>query len=285
MVTEACPFCAIVAGEDSSAQIIHRSQRYVVFAPLHPATRGHLLVVPTAHSADLADMERTDLHAVADGVQTVRRAISKTLRPSGVNVVQSNGEIATQTVPHVHFHVVPRWPDDEFLLSWPTEANSTPSTLADREAVSEAIQPDPVEVQPEDRRQHLAFIQDVISRMAQSSASAKTWLLPIVMATLGFAFTQKHPLVAALAVVATLIFGLLDANYLKQERAFRTLYDKVTAGANIPQFAMNPTLAASEGRQNYWPDWKDVLSWSIAPFYFPLVAAGVALSAWLWGTC
>ena len=282
VIVPACPFCAIAAGDDSSAQVLFRTERVIAFVPLHPATRGHLLVAPLAHSRDLADMGASDLHAVADGVQRVRRAIEDSLHPSGVNIIQSNGEAATQTVPHVHFHVVPRWTDDRMVLDWPTAEESVPSTDTELDDIRGKLQPLPVETLPEDRRQHLSFIQAVITRMAQASASAKTWLLPIVTATFGFALVQDQPIVALLGVVAALLFGLLDANYLKQERAFRGLYDRVAAGDELPQFAMNPTLAASEGRQNYWPDAKDLTSWSLAPFYLPLTIAGVALSVWLW---
>lgn len=284
MVNESCPFCAIVSGEDSEAQVVYRTEQVIAFVPLHPATRGHLLVAPTTHAPDIADLSSADLHAVADAVQQVRQAIAETLRPPGVNIIQSNGVIATQTVPHVHFHVVPRWENDRLRLTWPTAEESVASVPSDVNLVRLHLAPSVRRDLPEDRRQHLAFVQAVITRMAQSSATAKTWLLPIVMATLGFAFTQHQPFVALLGAVATLIFALLDANYLKQERAFRSLYDKVAAGDRLPQFAMNPALAASEGRQNYWPDAKDLLSWSIAPFYLPLVLVGIGLSVWLWLT-
>lgn len=277
-----CAFCKIASGDDTSAQVLFRTERVVAFVPLHPATRGHLLVAPLVHTSDLSDMGTADLHAVIDGVQRVRRAIEASLSPSGVNIVQSNGEAATQTVPHVHFHVVPRWDGDRMVLDWPSAEESIPSTDTELDHIRSQLRPLPVPTSPEDRRQHLSFVQAVITRMAQASASAKTWLLPVVTATFGFALTQNQPIIALFGVVATLLFGLMDANYLKQERAFRGLYDKVAAGDELPLFAMNPALAASEGRQNYWPDAKDLSSWSIAPFYLPLTILGVGLSLWLW---
>ncbi|MBX3088403.1 MAG: HIT domain-containing protein [Cryobacterium sp.] len=279
--TASCPFCAIIDGKDDSAQIVLRTDRIIVFPPLHPATRGHLLVVPIKHSSDIAEMSSADLHAVTDGVQRVRKAVASALGPSGVNIIQSNGELATQTVPHVHFHVVPRWADDKMQLDWPSAEESVPTTAQDLEDVRQILPPQSAQVSPEDRRQHLSFIQAVITRMAQASASAKTWLLPIVTATFGFAFAQKEAVVALLGVIAVLVFALLDANYLKQERAFRNLYDKVAVGGDLPEFAMNPSLAGSEGKQNYWPDAKDIWSWSIAPFYLPLALSGIGLCVWL----
>jgi histidine triad (HIT) family protein len=118
--------------------------------------------------------------------------------------------------------------------------------------------------------------------MSQASSSAKTWLLPIVTVTYGYAVTKYAWPVVALGVAAVLIFGLLDANYLKQERAFRSLYDRIADGGRIPRFSMNPTLAAPAGkRSNYWPDWRDVKSWSVAPVYGPLLLVGVGLGIWL----
>jgi hypothetical protein len=78
------------------------------------------------------------------------------------------------------------------------------------------------------------------------------------------------------------VFGLLDANYLKQERAFRKLYDQVAQGSPIPAFAMNPALASPHGSVvNYWPDWADLRSWAILPFYGPLLLAGSGIAIWL----
>jgi hypothetical protein len=79
--------------------------------------------------------------------------------------------------------------------------------------------------------------------------------LPIVTVSYGYALTKYAWSVAAVGIGAVLIFGLLDANYLKQERAFRSLYDQVANGGRIPRFSMNPTLAAPAGKRSiYWPD-------------------------------
>src|SRR5690606_24740131 len=99
------------------------------------------------------------------------------------------------------------------------------------------------DVSPEDRRKHLDFIQSVVNRMSAASAATKGWLLPVVTASYGYAVIKGSPQVAMLGVVALLLFGLLDANYLNQERCYRRLYDAVAQGGHIPPFAMNPALA------------------------------------------
>lgn len=135
------------------------------------------------------------------------------------------------------------------------------------------------DVSPEDRRQHLEFIQGIVSRMASASASATTWLLPIVTATYGYTLASNDWWVAVLGLVAALVFGLLDANYLEQERAFRRLYDDVARGKPIPKYSMNPALAGTDGRVNYWPDRPDWTSWSILPVYVPILLAGAGVIA------
>lgn len=141
------------------------------------------------------------------------------------------------------------------------------------------------DVSPEDRRKHLDFIQSVVNRMSAASAATKGWLLPVVTASYGYAVIKGSPQVAMLGVVALLLFGLLDANYLNQERCYRRLYDAVAQGGHIPPFAMNPALAdrcAERGRdpsvtKSWYPPVSVWLSWSIAPFYGGLFLVGLVI--------
>ncbi|MFD8169527.1 HIT family protein [Streptomyces cellulosae] len=274
----------IVEGCDSDARVVYRSQEVTAFFPLEPATRGHTLVVPNRHVSDLTDLTPGEARDVGEALLKIARAIRSAVSPAGLNVIQSTGAVATQTVPHVHFHLVPRWPTDRMVLDWPAGAaedeRGQGQTLA---AIQAALfSGETGAAGAEDRRQHLAFIQAIITRMSQASSSAKTWLLPIVTATYGYGITKKSLVVALLGILAVLVFGVLDANYLKQERAFRRLYDEVAAGRSIPAFSLNPTLASPGGsRVNYWPDWPDVRSWAVAPIYGPLLIAGLGIAVWL----
>lgn len=91
--------------------------------------------------------------------------------------------------------------------------------------------------------------------------------------------TNNAASVALLGLVAVTVFALLDANYLKQERAFRDLYDEVASGGAIPCFSLNPSLAAPDGRRlNYWPDKEVWKSWAILPVYVPMLALGVGIA-------
>jgi histidine triad (HIT) family protein len=169
------------------------------------------------------------------------------------------------------------------ILRWPAGAAEDDSaqdqTLL---TIREVLPTETGIVSAEDRRQHLSFIQAVVTRMSQASSASKSWLIPIVTLTYGYAITGKSLLVALLGCLAVLVFGVLDANYLKQERAFRKLYDEIASGRPIPAFSMNPSLASPAGtRVNYWPDKPDIWSWAVAPVYLPLMLAGLGIAVWL----
>lgn len=113
-----CSFCAIVEGR-APADIAYADIDVVAFAPRRPANPGHLLVVPRVHIADIWMLpEETlsmDVHIVR-----LARAIKEALRPNGLNIITSAGAAATQTVFHLHIHLVPRWFGDGFGHIWPS---------------------------------------------------------------------------------------------------------------------------------------------------------------------
>jgi histidine triad (HIT) family protein len=112
-----CIFCAIVAG-DAPAEIVDSDEHTVAFMDIAPATRGHALVIPRAHSADLMEISDDDLvHTVAAARRLAARMRS-TLNPDGFNVINACGAAAWQTVFHFHLHVIPRYQDDPLELPW-----------------------------------------------------------------------------------------------------------------------------------------------------------------------
>lgn len=112
-----CIFCAIVAG-DSPAEIIDSDEETVSFMDINPATRGHALVIPRRHSADLHEIEGADLQSCAVAAQRVAARIRDTLEPDGINLLNCCGAAAWQTVYHFHIHVIPRYEDDPLELPW-----------------------------------------------------------------------------------------------------------------------------------------------------------------------
>jgi histidine triad (HIT) family protein len=112
-----CLFCKIVAGELPS-QRIDENQRTVAFMDISPATRGHALVVPRNHAANLLEADPEDVAAVAVAAQRLARRVTERLGADGVNLINSCGAAAWQTVFHLHMHVIPRYADDPLKLPW-----------------------------------------------------------------------------------------------------------------------------------------------------------------------
>ena len=112
-----CLFCGIVAGE-VPGQIVDSDEHAVAFMDINPATRGHALVVPRRHSADLMEVSDEDLTHTMLAARRLARRIRDTLEPDGFNILNSCGAAAWQTVFHFHVHVIPRYVDDPLKLPW-----------------------------------------------------------------------------------------------------------------------------------------------------------------------
>lgn len=112
-----CIFCKIVAGE-LPATIVAEDERTIAFMDLSPATRGHALVIPRAHAEDLHAIPAEDLQACALAAQRLAGRMHERLGADGVNVINSCGSAAWQTVFHFHLHVIPRYVGDPLELPW-----------------------------------------------------------------------------------------------------------------------------------------------------------------------
>ena len=121
-----CIFCKIVAGE-IPATIVREDERTVAFMDIFPGTRGHCLVIPRAHAKDLTEIDPDDLAACAVAAQDLGRRAIDALGAEGVNLFNSCGAAAGQTVFHFHVHVLPRYVDDGFVLPF----ERTPGNDAD----------------------------------------------------------------------------------------------------------------------------------------------------------
>lgn len=116
-MAEGCIFCRIVAGE-LPATIVDEDDRTIAFMDISPATRGHALVIPRRHVSDLHEIDSEDLTAVAAGAQRLAAKLRDRLGAEGVNLLNSNGAAAWQTVFHFHVHVIPRYAGDPLELPW-----------------------------------------------------------------------------------------------------------------------------------------------------------------------
>ena len=112
-----CIFCKILAGE-LPATIVDEDERTVAFMDIAPATRGHALVIPRAHTPDLLSIGAADLQAVALASQRLAARAKEGLAADGVNLLNACGARAWQTVFHFHVHVIPRYDGDPLRLPW-----------------------------------------------------------------------------------------------------------------------------------------------------------------------
>lgn len=112
-----CIFCKIVSGELPS-QRVDEDEHTVAFMDLNPATRGHALVVPRRHARNLLEIDPDDLAATIRAAQRLAQRAVPALGADGVNLINSCGSEAWQTVFHLHVHVIPRYRGDPLRLPW-----------------------------------------------------------------------------------------------------------------------------------------------------------------------
>lgn len=115
-----CVFCDIIAG-NAPAEFVLQEKRVVAFAPLNPVAPGHLLVVPRLHVRDYTE----NPSCTAETMGTAAR-LAQTFGGQS-NLITSAGPLATQSVFHLHVHIVPRREDDGLHLPW-TGREPTPLT-------------------------------------------------------------------------------------------------------------------------------------------------------------
>ncbi len=128
-----CIFCKIVAGE-LPARIVDEDERTIAFMDIAPATRGHALVIPRAHSRDVTETGAEDLEATILAAQRLARRARERLGADGVNLLNACGAAAWQTVFHTHIHVIPRYSDDPLRLPWvPAEGDQDEIAAAAQE--------------------------------------------------------------------------------------------------------------------------------------------------------
>ncbi len=114
-----CIFCKI-AGGDIPSKTIYEDQEFRVILDISPATRGHALILPKEHYADLYEMPEEVAARVMMLAKKMAAHMTKVLQCDGFNIVQNNGEAAGQTVFHFHMHLIPRYIKDgnEEKLCW-----------------------------------------------------------------------------------------------------------------------------------------------------------------------
>ena len=127
-----CVFCAIAAGEIPSFKV-YEDDLVLAYLDINPFTKGHTLVIPKVHSANLLETDEATLAAVIARVKKVAAHLKAALPCDGFNILQNNGEAAGQTVMHLHFHIVPRYGKEAIAFE------SRPGDMDELKALAERI--------------------------------------------------------------------------------------------------------------------------------------------------
>jgi histidine triad (HIT) family protein len=114
-MSDDCIFCAIVSG-DAPATIIDEDEHTIAFMDIHPWTRGHALVIPRKHAENILEISDDELGHVMRAVKRLAGRVHEKLDTDGMNLLNSTGRAAWQTVFHFHVHVIPRYEGDPLQL-------------------------------------------------------------------------------------------------------------------------------------------------------------------------
>ena len=106
-----CIFCKIAAGEIPS-RTLYEDEQFRVILDLAPVTKGHALILPKDHYANLYELPDETASSVMKLAKKMAKTMTDKLGCTGFNLMQNNGEIAGQTVFHFHMHLIPRYEDD-----------------------------------------------------------------------------------------------------------------------------------------------------------------------------
>ena len=117
MKADNCIFCKIANGE-IPAKTLYEDDRFRVILDLGPATRGHALILPKDHYADLFELPEESAGEVMKLAKKMVTKMRGKLGCEGFNLVQNNGDLAGQTVFHFHLHLIPRYSADGQKIGW-----------------------------------------------------------------------------------------------------------------------------------------------------------------------
>ena len=134
MKDENCIFCKLANG-DIPTRSIYEDEDFNVILDMGPATKGHALILPKNHSANLYELPDEEAGKVMKLAKKMATQMTEKLGFDGFNLVQNNGETAGQTVFHFHLHLIPRYKDDNQRILW----NPTQPSAEELDAVKKLI--------------------------------------------------------------------------------------------------------------------------------------------------
>ncbi|HTY35909.1 MAG TPA: HIT family protein [Bacteroidota bacterium] len=107
-----CIFCRIIAGE-SPAEVLYENSAAIAILDNRPIHYGHTLVIPRVHCNDFLSLPSDSMSGMMEATQKICRALVDCFDLKGFNIFCNNGEVAGQSVFHFHWHVTPRYPNDD----------------------------------------------------------------------------------------------------------------------------------------------------------------------------
>ena len=117
MKDDNCIFCKIANGEIPS-KTLFEDDEFRVILDLGPAAKGHALILPKSHYANLYELSEETASKVMLLAKKMAMQMTDKLKCDGFNLVQNNGEVAGQTVFHFHMHLIPRYKNDNQTIGW-----------------------------------------------------------------------------------------------------------------------------------------------------------------------
>ncbi|HGH0852361.1 TPA: HIT family protein [Staphylococcus pseudintermedius] len=114
-------FSKIIDGDIPSFKVYENDYVYA-FLDISQVSKGHTLLIPKTPSPNIYETDAETMKHIGEALPVVANAIKKTFNPDGLNIIQNNGEYASQSVFHIHFHLIPRYKNDidGFGYHWET---------------------------------------------------------------------------------------------------------------------------------------------------------------------
>ena len=116
---EDCIFCKIVNDEIPSNKV-YEDDEILSFMDINPNNKGHCLVITKKHYETIIDIPENELKELILIVQKVSKSVEDATSCHGYNIVMNNKKASGQLVPHVHFHIIPRFENDNVARDWKT---------------------------------------------------------------------------------------------------------------------------------------------------------------------
>ena len=128
MATKQCIFCKIIRNEMPAFKVYETSKN-LAFLDIHPLTKGHCLIIPKKHAENIFDISPDDLKVLMSDAQKLAKILKISLKAQGMNLINSSGKIAGQSVYHFHFHLIPRYENDDLQFNewWNKKAKKASS--------------------------------------------------------------------------------------------------------------------------------------------------------------